>query len=551
MDRRRDNPRAYRAVDLFCGAGGLTAGFRDEGFDVALALDHDRDACATYELNFGDSGKILTRAIEELGDAEVRRLAGRVDVVLGGPSCQSFSTHGRRSGWVLGDPRSYLWSHMHRIVKALRPAAFCMENVPGMLYFNRGRFARRIFGAFEDLGYVVHKEILLVANYNVPQLRRRLFVVGVKKGLDFVFPEPARLGGWRRDTLELWEKQRIQRRLAPHLTVGEALHDLPESVFRSESEEGTYRSTPRRGSLAEYLRNGADVLTNHVAGCLSGNTATLVAHVPSGGNWRDIPPHLLPDRFRRMRRTDSTNLIGRLDLDRPAYTLTTQFDNVTTGCFLHPTQDRALSVREGARIQTFRDDFQFVGTRSSKCRQIGNAVPPLMARALARNLRAALEGNAPPPPLVVGSIDRDGVPAASSLETARRMARQRRHDTAPEMAVRRELQSRGHRYRVHQPVPGHRRRTIDIAFTRKKLAILVHGCFWHGCPEHSRPTKSNSKWWADKIAANRKRDKVTRSLLKGEGWTTVVVWEHEDPRDAADRIEAALQSTRSRSFSRM
>jgi DNA (cytosine-5)-methyltransferase 1 len=540
MGHHRDDQRAYHTVDLFCGAGGLTAGFRDEQFDVALALDNDEDASATYQFNFGDRAKVLTRPINELGDDEVRRLAGPVDVVLGGPSCASFSTHGRRSGWVLGDARSNLWSHMHRVVKALRPSAFCMENVPGMLYFAGGRLARGIFGAFEDLGYVVHKEILLVANYNVPQLRRRLFVVGVKKGLQFVFPAPPRLGGWRRDTLELWEQRRLLQNLGPHLTVGEAIHDLPESVFASDSEQGPYRSAPRRGSLAEYLRNGAEHLTEHVAGRLIENTAMLASHVPPGGNWRDIPPHRLPDRFRRMRRTDSTNLIGRLDLDRPAYTLTTQFNNVTTGCFLHPSQDRALSVREGARIQTFRDDFRFVGNRASKCRQIGNAVPPLMARALARSLRASLEGSPPPPPFIVGSIDRDGVPAASSLATARRMARQRRHDTAPEMAVRRELQSRGHRYRVQQPVPGHPRRKIDIAFTGKRVAILVHGCFWHGCPEHSRPTKSNSKWWADKIAANRKRDKVTRALLSGKGWTTVVVWEHEDPRDAVSRIEAVL-----------
>lgn len=128
------------------------------------------------------------------------------------------------------------------------------------------------------------------------------------------------------------------------------------------------------------------------------------------------------------------------------------------------------------------------------------------------------------------------------MAIARRMARQRRHDTAPEMAVRRELSSRGHRFRVHQPVPDSPRRTIDIAFPSKKVAVLVHGCFWHGCPEHSAPTKSNSKRWAEKIAANRKRDKVTMAALNAKGWTAIVIWEHEHPQSAVDRIEAALKA---------
>jgi DNA (cytosine-5)-methyltransferase 1 len=387
---------------------------------------------------------------------------------------------------------------------------------------------------------VISVTALLAADYNVPQLRRRLFVVGVKEGCRFTFPQAVRLGGWRRDTLQQWEERRIQKGLAPHLTLGEAIHDLPEMAFSSEDEVGSYRCTPRSGSLADYLRNGTEVLTDHFASRLSENVASLASHIPPGGNWRDVPPHLLPDRFRRMRRTDSTNLLGRLDFDRPAYTLTTQFNNVTTGCFLHPTQERALSVREGARIQTFRDDFVFVGNRASRCRQIGNAVPPLLARALARSLKVSLGGQSAKVSLIVGSTDRGGIPPASSHATAARMSRQRKHDTAPEMALRRELHTRGHRYRTHVPLEGHPRRTIDLAFPGKKVAIFVHGCFWHGCPKHSRPTKSNTKWWAEKIAAKRKRDKATRAILTRSGWTTILVWEHEDPIAAADRIETIL-----------
>ena len=530
-----------RAVDLFCGAGGLSAGFRDEGFDVALALDHDKDATATYALNAGGDTKVVNRPIEEMGDAEIRDLVGSADVILGGPSCQSFSTHGRRTGWVLGDPRSYLWSHMHRIVKALRPKAFCMENVPGMLYYDGGKFAQSILTAFETLGYVMHRRILLAADYNVPQLRRRLFVVGVKKGLKFSFPEPPRLGGWRRDTLAAWDDKRRALNLSSHLTLEEAIHDLPQDVTCPGQQSAEYPRKPRKGTLAEYLRNGTAAPSDHTARPLHGDTAILASFVPPGGNWRDIPPHLLPDRFRRMRRTDSTNLIGRLDLSRPAYTLTTQFDNVTSGCFLHPAQDRALSVREGARLQTFGDDFRFAGSQSSKYRQIGNAVPPVLARALARSVRAAVEKQPAPPPLTIGTVDSASFPTASSQATAKRMSRQRKHDTAPELVIRRELHARGRRFRLQYPVPGQLRRKIDIVFPRQKLAVFVHGCFWHGCPQHSRPTKSNSRWWADKIKRNQERDRETLAILDQLGWTTVVIWEHENPNDAADRVENAIK----------
>lgn len=527
--------RPFTAIDLFCGAGGLTAGFLADGdYDVRLGLDNDRDCVATYQANFGATAKVLHRSTLEVRPEEVRELAGDVDVVLGGPSCQSFSTHGRQNGWVLGDPRSDLWSSMHALVEGLQPRAFVMENVPGLLYYKGGSFARRIFDAFEQLGYEIHHDILLVADYGVPQLRRRVFVVGVEKGVEFTFPGATRLGGWRRDTLAKWEEERAERGLLPHLTVREALHDLPDPTGHLDESTLPYRRGARRGSLADYLRGDSDGVLDHVASPINDEVAPLLDHIPEGGTWRDVPPHMLPDRFRRMRRTDGTNLLGRLAWDRPAYTITTQFNNATTGCFLHPDEDRVLTVREGARLQTFPDTHTFHGSLTSRYRQVGNAVPPLMARVLAAKLADALRAEDARPTISEGSTQ--ATPSASSLAIARKMSSQRKHDTKPEESVRKRLWARGVRYRKQYPVPDMPRRSIDVALPGAKVAVFVHGCFWHGCPEHWRPTKSNTKWWADKIDRNRQRDVETRKHLESLGWLVVVVWEHEDPDAAADRI---------------
>lgn len=529
------------AIDLFCGAGGFTSGFLDEGYDVVLGLDNDRDCCDTYEANFGATTKVMHRSILDIEPKDLVDVAGKVDVVLGGPSCQPFSTHGRGTGWVEGDDRSNLWSHMHTIVRTLEPRAFVMENVPGLLYYDKGNFAADVFAAFENLGFRVHPEILLTADYSVPQLRRRVFVVGVADDLEFAFPDPPRLGGWRRDTLQLWERRRKQRGLLPHVTLEEALHDLPEPATALDAEVD-YARRARRSSLARYLRRANGHVRDHVASPIPEELLPLIAHVPPGGTWRDIPPYLLPDRFRRMRRTDGTNLLGRLVLDRPSYTVTTQFNNATTGCFLHPRSDRVLSVREGARLQTFRDDHVFEGALSSRYRQVGNAVPPLMARVIAARLADVIKGRPTKPAPLEGSRS-SRIPHASSEATAKRMMSQRRHDTAPEILVRKALFRRGYRYRKEYPVPGLERRTIDVAMPGRRAAIFVHGCFWHGCPEHSKPTKSNTKWWAEKIARNRERDAETVDHLESEGWAVIVIWEHENPEDAADRVHAQLRGS--------
>jgi DNA (cytosine-5)-methyltransferase 1 len=533
------------AIDLFCGAGGLSAGFVQEGYDLTLGIDFDPAAVETYAANFGADRAEHADLLEYTASDVRKRIGGTVDVILGGPSCQPFSTHGRHQRWVVGDPRSDLWSRMFSYVDELRPRAFVMENVPGMLYFAGGNFVESLANAFRGLGYTLNVEMVLAADYNVPQLRRRLIVVGVLGERPFKFPDPPRLGGWRRDSLAKWERERIARNLLPHITLRQALGSLPEV---SEPGVPTYYSGRALGEYDAYMRtpwrsapSGAPVartrkVRDHERVPIIEEVRLLARHVPPGGTWRDIPPHLLPERFRSMRRTDGTNLYGRMTWDRPAYTMTTQFQNITTGCFIHPDENRPLTIREGARVQSFSDDFQFVGGIGAQMRLIGNAVPPLLARSLARQLKAHLESRTADEiePLVVGPADYRGIPVPGGAEAVLAMRSGGKHDDAAKTRIIQHLQALEMSVESHYTVPG-TDVDADLALVDKQIAIFVHGCFIYGCPQCARGTKSQTWWKAD---INRRVAERTQQVaaIENAGWTVAVVWEHEDPATLADRL---------------
>jgi DNA (cytosine-5)-methyltransferase 1 len=269
--------------------------------------------------------------------------------------------------------------------------------------------------------------------------------------------------------------------------------------------------------------------------------AELAVHVPPGGTWRDIPPHLLPDRFRSMRRTDGTTLYGRMTWDRPAYTMTTQFQNITTGCFIHPDETRPLTVREAARVQSFSDDFVFNGALSSKVMQIGNAVPPLLARALARQLTAILNGVPAHErrPLVVGPEKFRGEAVPGGAAAAEVMKSSGRHDDAAVEAMARHLEEHGHRVELRQPIEG-LDVIPDIVLKGEKTALFVQGCFIYGCPQHNRNTRSQAIHWATDIARRKRRREAEVQALLDAGWIVEVAWEHEAPAAVVERLELAL-----------
>lgn len=375
MPKGTDGSRPV-VVDLFCGAGGLSEGLRQAGFTPCVGVDFDKHAVATYRHNH-PGVPVIEGDIAHVTGEDIFRLAGTrtIDLIAGGPSCQGFSTHGKR---IQDDPRNFLFKHFARLVDEVRPRMFLMENVKGMLTYAKGEFRRQIEAAFAEIGYSSAFTQVLAADYGVPQLRHRILFIGTRDdSIQLSFPAPTHGDGIKG--------------LKPWVTVNEAISDLPLMGKDYTALSREYSSLPR-GVYQAYCRSGAPVeVTLHIGRPLSKQAASLAAYIGQGQGLRAVPAELLPERFTKMRtisngqlRRDCTTLYYRLDPSRPAYTITCNYKNVASGPFLHPYEDRAISHREAARFMSFPDHYQFLG--SSFPRQIGNAVPPLLAKAIGMHL---------------------------------------------------------------------------------------------------------------------------------------------------------------------
>jgi DNA (cytosine-5)-methyltransferase 1 len=362
-------------VDLFCGAGGLSTGLEQAGFRPVVGVDFDRHAIATYARNH-PSTIALPKDITKVSGEEILAAAEGtgIDLIAGGPSCQGYSTHGKR---VEDDPRNFLFKQFVRIVREVRPKFFLMENVKGLLTYRSGRFKMVIEDAFASAGYQVVSKVLCAADYGVPQLRHRIVFLGTRTGVPLSFPEPTH-----------GPADSLFSDLAPYVTVGEALGDLPLLNRNYAQDEWEYLCPPE-SDFQRYARKGVRSKTTnlHQAKPLSPLSSEIVALVKEGQGLRSISPDLLPERFRKMRRIkdgslrkDCTTLYYRISRDKPSYTITCHFRNVASGPFVHPVEDRCLTYREAARLMSFQDSYVFEG--SMRARQIGNAVPPLLAKAL-------------------------------------------------------------------------------------------------------------------------------------------------------------------------
>lgn len=321
-------------IDLFAGAGGMTLGFCQSGFDPIFAVELDPWAARTYKANFG--AHVLDQPIEKVEGFP------RADVVIGGPPCQGFSPLGRDRDDRSRAKLNRLWRHFVRAVEDVRPAVFVVENVPEFL--KSDQFASFLRVCKRRLGeYEVEWRVLNAADFGVPQRRRRGFVIGSRVGTP-QWPQPTH-GPESPDA-------------APFITVRDAISDLPR---RPTDEDLHWGRNPRPASIERYRA------------------------VPEGGNRFDLAenrPDLLPDCWRR-KKTGTTDVFGRLWWDRPALTIRTEFYKPEKGRFLHPKEHRPITHREAARLQTFPDDFRFEGSKIEIARQIGNAVPPQLARVLA------------------------------------------------------------------------------------------------------------------------------------------------------------------------
>lgn len=373
--------RVLRAVDLYAGCGGLSAGVRDAGLNLVYALDWDKHACATHEANFPESA-VECEDVRNVTGSRIEKLAGgKIDIVVGGPNCQGVSERGLRNP---DDPRNFMFPEYVRLISELNPTAFIMENVPGLVHRHNFELLRTIFASFARLGYKCAGDVLLAANYGVPQLRYRFFLIGTRADVPLTLPAPTHASSPEAGLF-----------LSPFVSVWDAIGDLPAIEADTQKERELLYATEPQTDFQRYAREGVEMVRNHVCSATDEINLRRAAFVPEGGNWKDIPSDLLPGRFFGCRMTDHSTTYARLRRDQPAFTITSLFGNITSGAFTHPLSNRALSIREGARLQSFRDSFVFRGPRNSQYRQIGNAVPPLLGRAVASHLSELLTGERP------------------------------------------------------------------------------------------------------------------------------------------------------------
>lgn len=375
----------------------MSCGLQQAGFESLLANELAPEFAETYQRNH-QNARVIVGDVRQVSEADIKKLlgvsAGEVDLVAGGPPCQGFSINAPIRS--LDDDRNHLFKDFIRVVSALLPKAVLIENVPGMVSLGKGTVIEQIYKELHALGYNVKHRILFAAHYGVPQMRFRMVFIGIRnRRQGITFPEPeyhakASTNFTGAQELCIFVPPIFAQLLKPHTTVLEALSDLPEIRNGQSSDPGNYIASAQN-DYQRYLRRESQILTQHHCARISTINLERLKYIPQGGSWRDIPHELLPAGLKRARRSDHTKRYGRLHPDAICSTVLTKCDP-HWGSFFHPTQDRVISVREAARIQSFPDNYQFSGSVTQQYEQIGNAVPPLLGRAIGLEIANMLEG---------------------------------------------------------------------------------------------------------------------------------------------------------------
>jgi len=369
-----------KVVSLFSGCGGLDLGFKWAGFDIVWAIDCDKGACSTYERNVGhhiQCGDITQVDFDDIPDA---------DIIIGGPPCQAFSLVGKRDS---SDRNSMMIWEFFRAVQTKMPRVFVMENVPGLrsAIDKRGRNVLELFlKKMMDLGYSVTSSIINAADYGVPQRRKRLVVVGTLGKVSFTMP---------RKTHSNDQNEIKKFGLKKWVTAKEAIGDLPNPS--DETQYLNYSKNPIPG-YQSWIRKNSSMVYNHWMPTMSKLDRNIIKFIREGGNYKDVPDSIPSKRIKNYKKTGGrTTTYGRLDRNSPAYTINTYFSRLNVGCNIHYSKKRLITIREGLRFQSFRDDF-ILPTGLSKRAQytiVGNAVPPILGLALAESLKSQLMEIAP------------------------------------------------------------------------------------------------------------------------------------------------------------
>ncbi len=337
-----------KIIDLFCGIGGLSLGFEQSGFDVLYAVDMWEDAVKTYNHNRKDKvARVMS--VEDFNNEVLPHLASenKITGIIGGPPCQGFSTVGKRE---IDDPRNKMYLEFYKAVKLANPEFFVIENVKGMLTLNKGAFVKDLLERFGEngLGYSISYKLLNAADYGIPQNRYRVFYVGIKNK-KFEFPTP-------------YDYQ---------LTAKDGISDL----LHSDNEH--YGSEPQN-EYQKILRGSQEKPLNQDYTAHTEQTVNIISQIPDGGNIRS-----LPKEFWEVRKYNKA--FERMSSLRPSNTIDTGHRN-----YFHYAEPRIPTLRESARIQSFPDNFEVLGTRGSQYKQVGNAVPPMLAKVIAEKIKTML-----------------------------------------------------------------------------------------------------------------------------------------------------------------
>ncbi|MCC8015001.1 MAG: DNA cytosine methyltransferase [Eubacterium sp.] len=347
------------AIDLFAGCGGLSKGFMDAGFDIIVGVDNDQAALNTFAKNHNGAATLNADLSKKETFDEIKKIADgrKIDVIIAGPPCQGFSLTGPRN---FDDERNKLYLAVIEMVKQYTPKGFIIENVPGMATLYGGQIKNEILRRLRELGYNIDCKVLCAADYGVPQLRKRLIFMGVRKDIGTPhYPTP-----------EFNESN--------YRTCKEAISDLPPRINEIGKEVDVYSAKPKT-EYQKMMRGNCNVLYNHVATKHMQFVIDTIALVPEGGNYKDLPPGWGESRKFHEAWT-------RYDGNRPSKTIDTGHRN-----HFHYKYNRVPTIRENARLQSFPDDFVFTGTKTQQNRQVGNAVPPLLGYALGKELKKIIE----------------------------------------------------------------------------------------------------------------------------------------------------------------
>lgn len=349
----------YKVIDLFSGIGGLSYGFyHNPSFEIVMANEYDKEIAKAYTLNHKDVFMINDDIKNLTTDLLKKYQKDRIDLIIGGPPCQSYSTLGKRKM----DDRAILFEEYFRILNIIRPKMFIFENVSGLLSMQKGKLIETIKDKFSSLGYTLKMKLLDAANYGVPQHRERVILVGCLNKNNFKYPEITHGEG---------------KGLLPFLTLEDALSDLPHL---KSGEIGTSYILEPQNDLQRFYRANCKTLTEDEAPKNGQQLIRIMEALKDGESKDDLPIELRP-------KSGYSNTYAKMWWKKSAPTITRNFATPSSSSrCIHPIDSRALTTREGARLQSFPDDYLFYGSKSKKNLEIGNAVPPLLSITLCKEV---------------------------------------------------------------------------------------------------------------------------------------------------------------------